>query len=82
MRILAIVSMTCLILLLSGCGQSAGEDVRLYNPELDNNCPRCDLRGAELPNANLSKANLNGANLSGANRTGARVTPSHLTISL
>ena len=73
MRILAIVSMTCLILLLSGCGQSAGEDVRLYNPELDNNCPRCDLRGAELPNANLSKANLTG--VIGAGFTGALNVP-------
>ena len=73
-RLLAIT--TILLLVISGCGQSVGSDVRSvgsdvrsvgsdvsrYNPELPD-CPRCDLRGADLSYANLSYADLRGANL-------------------
>ena len=57
MKVLIIVFSTCLIFLLSGCGQSVGSDVgsdvERYNPELDKDCTRCDLRGADLDGANL-----------------------------
>jgi len=64
MKTRTIVSMTCLILLLSGCGQS-------YNPKLDKDCRGCDLNGANLSGAELSGAELTDANLSGANLNGA-----------
>ena len=64
MKTRTIVSMTCLILLLSGCGQS-------YNPKLDKDCRGCDLNGADLSGAELSGAELTDANLSGANLNGA-----------
>ena len=57
MKVLIIVFSACLIFLLSGCGQSVGSDVgsdvERYNPELDKDCTRCDLRGADLDGANL-----------------------------
>ena len=55
---------TFLLLLITGCGQSIGSDVRQYNPEFD--CTRCDLRGVDLTRASLIWANLSGANLSKA----------------
>ena len=74
MKVLIIVFSTCLIFLLSGCGQSVGSDVgsdvERYNPELDKDCTRCDLRGADLVLADLTGANLADADLDGANLDG------------
>ena len=74
MKVLIIVFSTCLIFLLSGCGQSVGSDVgsdvERYNPELDKDCTRCDLRGADLVLADLTGAALPGADLEGANLDG------------
>lgn len=44
-----------------------------------NQCPRCDLRSANLENANLFGANLVGADLSGANLTGVNLGSANLT---
>jgi hypothetical protein len=38
--------------LVIGCGQAVGEDVRLYNPDLENDCARCDLKGIDLKSIN------------------------------
>ena len=81
MKVLIIVFSTCLIFLLSGCGQSVGSDVgsdvERYNPELDKDCTRCDLRGADLTGANLEGANLDG--VIGADFSGAlNVSPKYL----
>ena len=38
-----------------------------------NECPRCNLAGADLAEADLQKANLEGANLEGANLKGANL---------
>ena len=81
MKVLIIVFSTCLIFLLSGCGQSVGSDVgsdvERYNPELDKNCTRCDLRGADLTEADLEGANLDG--VIGADFSGAlNVSPKYL----
>ena len=65
--------------LVIGCGQAVGDDARLYNPELDRDCPRCNLRGADLSGADLSGADLTGARLTGARLTGARLTGADLT---
>ena len=74
MKVLIIVFSTCLIFLLSGCGQSVGSDVgsdvERYNPELDKDCTRCDLRGADLVLADLTGADLMKAELEGANLDG------------
>ncbi len=86
MKVLIIVFSTCLIFLLSGCGQSVGSDVgsdvERYNPELDKDCTRCDLRGADLVLADLTGADLEGANLDGiigADFSGAlNVSPKYL----
>ena len=86
MKVLIIVFSTCLIFLLSGCGQSVGSDVgsdvERYNPELDKDCTRCDLRGADLTGADLTGADLEGANLDGvigADFSGAlNVSPKYL----
>ena len=72
MKTRTIVSMTCLILLLSGCGQS-------YNPKLDKDCRGCDLNGADLSGAELSGAELTDANLSGAELSGAELTDANLS---
>ena len=76
MKVLIIVFSTCLIFLLSGCGQSVGSDVgsdvERYNPELDKDCTRCDLRGADLDGANLD--GVIGADFSGA----LNVSPKYL----
>jgi len=58
MKVLMIVFSICLIFLLSGCGQPVGKDVERYNPELDKDCTRCDLRGADLVLADLTGADL------------------------
>ena len=81
MKVLIIVFSTCLIFLLSGCGQSVGSDVgsdvERYNPELDKDCTRCDLRGADLTEADLEGANLDG--VIGADFSGAlNVSPKYL----
>ena len=81
MKVLIIVFSTCLIFLLSGCGQSVGSDVgsdvERYNPELDKDCTRCDLRGADLTGADLEGANLDG--VIGADFSGAlNVSPKYL----
>ena len=77
MKVLIIVFSTCLIFLLSGCGQSVGSDVgsdvERYNPELDKDCTRCDLRGADLVLADLTGANLADADLTGADLEGANL---------
>ena len=78
MKVLMIVFSTCLIFLLSGCGQPVGKDVERYNPELDKDCTRCDLRGADLVLADLTGADLTGANLTGANLTGANLADADL----
>ncbi|MBF2026782.1 MAG: pentapeptide repeat-containing protein [Oscillatoriales cyanobacterium C42_A2020_001] len=44
-----------------------------------NQCPLCDLSGANLEDANLFGANLVGANLKGANLTGANLGSANLT---
>ena len=72
MKVLMIVFSTCLIFLLSGCGQPVGKDVERYNPELDKDCTRCDLRGADLEGANLD--GVIGADFSGA----LNVSPKYL----
>ena len=66
-RLVAIT--TILLLVISGCG---------YNPDKDNDCPGCNLRGAGLRGADLTGANLAGANLAGANLTGADLTEANL----
>ena len=77
MKVLMIVFSTCLIFLLSGCGQPVGKDVERYNPELDKDCTRCDLRGADLTGADLEGANLDG--VIGADFSGAlNVSPKYL----
>ena len=82
MKVLIIVFSTCLIFLLSGCGQSVGSDVgsdvERYNPELDKDCTRCDLRGADLVLADLTGANLADADLTGANLADADLTGANL----
>ena len=56
---MAVVFTACLILLLSGCGQTIGDDVRLCNPELNRDCSRCDLRGPDLSGVySLAEADL------------------------
>jgi hypothetical protein len=62
---------TFLLLLITGCGQSIGSDVRQYNPEFD--CTRCDLRGVDLTGADLSDTNLSG--VYGADFRGAMNVP-------
>jgi uncharacterized protein YjbI with pentapeptide repeats len=66
------------LLLLSGCGQSVGKDVSLYNPDLNEDCSLCDLRGAELSFADLTGAKLNIADLAGADLRGADLTRANL----
>jgi len=44
-----------------------------------NQCPNCDLRGANLEDANLFGANLVNANLQGANLNGANLGSANLT---
>jgi uncharacterized protein YjbI with pentapeptide repeats len=44
-----------------------------------NQCPLCDLRGANLENANLYGANLVGANLTGANLRGTNLGAANLS---
>ena len=73
MKVLMIVFSTCLIFLLSGCGQPVGKDAERYNPELDKDCTRCDLRGADLVLADLTRANLADADLTGADLEGANL---------
>ena len=83
MKVLIIVFSTCLIFLLSGCGQSvgpdAGSDVERYNPELDKDCTRCDLRGADLVLADLTGADLMKADLEGANLIKADLSDANLS---
>jgi uncharacterized protein YjbI with pentapeptide repeats len=43
-----------------------------------NQCPNCDLSGANLETANLANANLMGTNLSSANLTGANLSNANL----
>ena len=50
--------------LVIGC-QAVGEDVRLYNPDVDKDCPGCDLKGIDLKDANLTGANLRWAYFQG-----------------
>ena len=69
--------------LVIGCGQSIGEDVERFYPNVDSDCPRCDLKGIDLPGANLTGADLsfallNRANLTEANLTGANLTAADL----
>ena len=45
--------MTFLLLAVSGCGEPVGSGVHQYNPEVDKDCMRCDLNGADLTGANL-----------------------------
>ena len=83
MKVLIIVFSTCLIFLLSGCGQSVGSDVgsdvERYNPELDKDCTRCDLRGADLVLADLTGADLMKADLEGANLIKADLSDANLS---
>ena len=67
MRILTIALMTFLLLAVSGCGEPVGSGVHQYNPEVDKDCMRCDLNGADLKGADLSDADLTHADLYGAN---------------
>jgi len=79
MKVLMIVFSTCLIFLLSGCGQPVGKDAERYNPELDKDCTRCDLRGADLVLADLTGADLMKADLSGANLIKADLSDANLS---
>ena len=76
MRILTIALMTFLLLVISGCGQSVaqsvGSDVERYNPELNKDCLKCDLRGADLGDAYLAGAFLAMTNLTEAKLRGAK----------
>ena len=65
--------------LVIGCGQSIGEDVERFYPNVDSDCPRCDLKGIDLQGANLTGANLTGADLSFALLNRANLTEANLT---
>ena len=68
--------------LVIGCGQSIGEDVERFYPNVDSDCPRCDLKGIDLQGANLTGANLVDAYLYGADLTGANLTGADLSFAL
>ena len=59
MKLWLLAIATVLLLVISGCGQS-------YNPELDRDCPGCDLSGIAMAEDYLHSADLTNANLEGA----------------
>ena len=74
MKVRTIAMMLTLLVasLVISCGQSIGEDVERFHPDVDHadvddDCPLCDLKGVDLQGANLMGANLGAANLMGAN---------------
>ena len=76
-RVFLSVTMVLMIGMLSASGVYGFSYEDLRNLKITNQCPNCDLEGANLSSANLSganlykadlrKANLSNANLSGAN---------------
>ena len=75
MKIRTIAMMLTLLVagLLIGCGQSIGEDVERFHPDVESNCPQCDLKGIDLKGAYLGWANLGWANLTEADLTNANL---------
>jgi len=65
--------------LVIGCGQSIGEDVERFYPDVDSDCLRCDLKGIDLKDAELVKADLGSALLSGSDLTDANLSNADLS---
>ena len=59
--------------------QAAGRDLGMIYRGMSQNCPGCNLQGADLAEASLMRANLAGANLSNAKLAKANLKSANLT---
>ena len=83
-RVFLSVTMVLMIGMLSASGVYGFSYEDLRNLKITNQCPNCDLEGANLSSANLSdanlyKADLRRANLSNANLSGAKLEGAYWT---
>ena len=78
MKRLLTVLMSFVVLLLCIQETSAFDPDHLQRLKETNQCPRCDLQGADLYEANLQAADLRGADLRGADLRGADLRKANL----
>ena len=71
-------SPAALLVVLLGALSANAADQQVMRLLATGQCPRCDLRGADLVHANLQGANLQGAQLQGANLSRANLSGANL----